>query len=268
MWTERRVENWSLFSDELDSLGVLPPLEQRLVFRGQSKSEWTLQPKIGRGESGRQTTERIIEMEEAARREFASQAHLHLKQSILPSDESPSLNWWFLMQHHNAPTRLLDWSGSPYVAAYFAVVEHWDSDGAVWCFDHRRLDEYMTSEFGDRFESAIESHIDELLTDPRAPDMLFTITRLTKNERIVVQQGLSTLCTEVLADHADVIARAFSNGPGAATCMKFEIPAASKRQFLINLRSMNITASSLIPGIDGLGRSVKELVQLSARSDT
>lgn len=268
MWTELRVENWSLFTDELDKLGVLPPLEQRLVFRGQSKSEWTLQPKICRGIRQQQTPMRIIELEEAARREFASQAHLHLKPSILPAEEASSLNWWLLMQHHNAPTRLLDWSGSPYVAAYFAVVEHWDCDGAVWCFDHRRVDEYMALEFGDRFENAIEHHIDELLTDPEAQEMLFTITRFKKSDRMVTQQGSSTLCTEVLADHADVIPKAFSAGSNSAACRKFEIPAASKRQFLIHLRSMNITASALFPGIDGFGRSVEELVQLSAWIDT
>jgi len=36
------------------------------------------------------------------------------------------------MQHHGAPTRLLDWSTSIYVAAYFAVIEQPNADGVIW----------------------------------------------------------------------------------------------------------------------------------------
>lgn len=262
-WTKQRVKDWIQFSAELDKLGVKPPLDQSLVFRGQSKSKRSLLPKICRGPGRDSSAPRIIELEGATRRVFASQAHMHLPSSVIPSDESSVLNWWFLMQHHNAPTRLLDWSQSPYVAAYFAVVNNWESDGAVWCFDHHRMDEYMTLQHGDKFEGAIDRGIDDLLTDHLSPEMLFTLTRFKKSERMVAQQGLSTLCTNVLADHADVIPNAFSGDGASATCMKLEIPAECKQSFLIHLRSMNITANALFPGIDGLGWSVQELLRVS-----
>jgi len=52
----------------------------------------------------------------------------------IPKDE---WDWIFLMQHYRAPTRLLDWSESPLVALYFALVDKLqeDSDGALWCMD-------------------------------------------------------------------------------------------------------------------------------------
>jgi len=50
------------------------------------------------------------------------------------------LYWWVVMQSYGAPTRLLGWSWSPYVAACFAVEKGWSQDedkaeGAIWAFD-------------------------------------------------------------------------------------------------------------------------------------
>lgn len=260
-WKEIRVENWEALTKELDHFGTLPPLEQRVVFRGQADAGWQLIPSICRRAAEGETPMTMIELEDMARREFSSQAHLHFPKGILPTEDSSILPWWFLMQQYGAPTRLIDWSTSPYVAAYFAVEDKWSRSGAIWCYDQYQVNTYMLSQHGDLFEDAIGGHVDQLLTEPDPPEILFTITRFLKNDRMVAQQGLSTLCTSMFSKHDEVIEKAFSK-PSAATCVKLEIPADCKQDFLIRLRSMNITANSLFPGMDGLGRSVYELLSV------
>lgn len=39
------------------------------------------------------------------------------------------LGWWEVMQHHGAPTRLMDWSRSPFTAMWFALDRHGDGSG-------------------------------------------------------------------------------------------------------------------------------------------
>ena len=51
---------------------------------------------------------------------------------------------------------------------------------------------------------------------------------------------------------------------GYSIVRKFVIPSGLKPRFLANLQMMNITASVLFPGIDGLGRSIKEMLGLEA----
>jgi hypothetical protein len=101
--------------------------QEDLWFRGQHSEGWGLSPKLYRAEyRGAQEAE--------IRQEFQSRA-LQLMQGRVPSRED-KWEWYFLMQHYGAPTRLLDWTDNALVALYFAVHDQPEPyDAAVWVLD-------------------------------------------------------------------------------------------------------------------------------------
>jgi hypothetical protein len=82
--------------------------------------------------------------------------------------------------------------------------------------------------------------------------------------RMTAQRSNFTICTELLEDHdkvADsIVFDGVHGGEDKSILTKYIVKSSLKHQFLANLEMMNITASTLFPGIDGLGKSIKELI--------
>jgi hypothetical protein len=193
-----------------------------------------------------------LEAEREALKHFKSQAHLH---GVAPNRATSAtwasvLEWWPLMQHHGAPTRLLDWTASFYVAAYFAAVECPDKDGAVLVVDGGVP--------GPHYGIASDQLSDGMLTAPSSSG-LAAFTPLSKTTRLVAQQGYFTVATRPLDAHDQLLSAS------GAILRRLVMPHGIKAEVLFHLRTMNIGAHSLFPGMDGLGRSAGELIRSSGR---
>src|SRR5689334_4278755 len=115
-WPCQTIDGWTRFHHlvaNLLSLGT--PFEIPYIFRGQANTAWPLVPSLVRalGDGTRPAT--ALWIEDLLRQEFMSQAHLHIPPGVFTHTLADA-DWWQLMQHHGAPTRLLDWTQSPYVA--------------------------------------------------------------------------------------------------------------------------------------------------------
>lgn len=95
------------------------------IFRGDADSSYNLQPGIERAAIGSLEWPGLEVLVSA---EFKRRARAHTEAHLIPDDE---LTWLALMQHYTIPTRLLDFTYSPYVALYFAVRAGLEKNGAT-----------------------------------------------------------------------------------------------------------------------------------------
>jgi hypothetical protein len=274
-WTAHPIAAWTDFHDKVLQAHseITVPLRASYIYRGQACAEWTLAPSFTRlcSKLGYDRP-RAVEIEKLIQRRFKERAHLHLEQRFLPAGSGSLIQtaalseWWSLMQHYRAPTRLLDWTHSPLVALYFAVRERWETDGAVWCIHRRTLWERSDALYGEP-PGELESNEAKMWWSESAQRRVYSFDSTRPTDRMVAQQGAFTIAHDILVDHAEGIAESMpetAEDEGRTTICrrKYTIAAGAKRDLLRRLHQMNIGASGLFPGIDGFGSEMDEIVRL------
>jgi hypothetical protein len=252
------LASWSAFQSQLEQLGCGSPTRTSHVFRGQADALWSLEPSLRRVLQGTNNAEAAARLEDDLENEFFSQAHLYspFAQSIRDAD-SLWLERLALMQHHGAPTRLLDWTSSPMAAAYFACVAQSASDGAIFVAHPLTVGSRTKKRLGVELSAEKLAELDESGTV-----VVNFFKSSFRSDRQVTQQGHFSVATNALAAHDEMLIRALEPGEGASgsnvVAAKWIIPQGMKLMFLNQLRQLNVAGHSLFPGLDGIGRSLIE----------
>ena len=114
-WPERTIQSWTEFTELVDELQPQFASKDEYYFRGQPDASWLLIDSLTRTMPSGTVTARAIEFETESIELFQTQAHLAAP-FLPPLQREEVESWWAIMQHFGAPTRLLDWTVSPYVA--------------------------------------------------------------------------------------------------------------------------------------------------------
>jgi FRG domain len=253
-------------------------------YRGQACSEWKLQSSLERAirlESG--STWRWQHTERWMLRKFRAFAHNYLAH---PPAEDNLFEWLTLMQHHGAPTRLLDCTFSFAVAAFFASREG-ESDFAIWAFNWNHFRETATKRFALKlapeftaleFYAAVENKANEFLKETSSGALAFPVMPSRSNERLEIQQGMFLFpcdCARTLRENVECLVgksgknlwkalattvpyKAVINPKalGNHWVLKLVLAKEERIKVLKDLQSMNVHEASLFPGLDGFARSL------------
>lgn len=128
--TTEKLRSWDSFKTAVGKYVRLSKAERTIrVFRGHGNATWALETTLDRCKSFRSDADRN-ECLEGLLRDFKRESML-LDDSVATQEGQSIL---LLARHHGLPTPILDWSMSPYVAAYFAFasLDHRATHVAVW----------------------------------------------------------------------------------------------------------------------------------------
>lgn len=219
-------------------------------FRGQESAAWRLIPKMYRQQHFN---------ENEIRTEYKLRAFQLMSESRIPSDDK---EWYFLMQHFGAPTRLLDWTDGALIALYFAVKSHTKyANSAVWMLDPTWFnDDVLNKTDESNYVSGVllpswpeaepwfPKPFEQVLHvgSPVAIDPPHVARRVSVQRSRFTIHGRSKRGLE-----------AFARNVKGSRLVKFVIPKKVGTQILKDLSTCGIVETSVFPDLEGLSRELE-----------
>jgi len=255
MMNEMRATSWNqlqdwLFEDAWDM--QIGRYRSRYAFRGISNIAYPLENTLIRLGGD------YIALERHLLRAFRKYAH----RSVVKRDSI--WEWLSVAQHYGLPTRLMDWTYSPFVALHFATsnIDSMNKDGAIWAVNYVKahkllphtLRQKLQSEGANVFTVEMLSKTVESLEKLEgliASEFLLFFEPPSIDDRIVNQFALLS----VASDPSMVVDNWLFQHPELVR--KVSIPSDLKWEIRDKLDQANVTERVLFPGLGGLSRWLK-----------
>ena len=227
------------------------------VYRGDADANWPLLTSLDKL-GGASSPHSKADLEEHILRNFMRYSRPYLNQ--------PPINEWEVLvtaQHHGLPTRLLDWTYSPLVAAHFATLNcERTGDRVVWRLDWKRVHRFFHLPELALLIQDLEGMLggDRPLTPwalfsapPNAKPFACMLEPPSINQRIVAQSATFTLCSDKYQSFDRFLEQ---HGLGAALT-KFVIPAKETARFRDQLDLVDVDERRLFPDLDGVAAEMR-----------
>lgn len=231
------TSNWDGFRASVSKLKG-----RRFIFRGQSQP-WRLRTSFHR--AGRFNLNRFILEDIQILHKHLSARTKHVFNLDIPNENGAFYN---LVQHHGYPTPLLDWTYSPYVAAFFAY-RGISSEKAAASDPNDKVRIYA---FNQELWKNNFNQLVQLL--PAGPHVSIGEFLAVENERMIPQQATSLMTN--IDDIESYITSRQTNGTQYLNVI--DLPVSDRDKVIQELDYMGITAGSLFPGLDGACEELKE----------
>ena len=229
-----------------------PSEASKPLFRGHGSSSWSLQTTLERSSSREISMLEYFHFARMAKPrvetftgqtwEMPSESECKEWQDRVVNENMgtiyklPGFNYLTYLRHHGFPSPLLDWTASPYVAAFFAFRQ---PPGEA---DHVSIYAY------------VESTGDVKWTAGSSPEIIEFGQYIKSTRRHFLQQSRYTICTVnrdnqlYYQPHESVAGRT----QGQDLLWKMNVPADERKKALIRLSRMNVNAYSLFNSEDSL----------------
>ena len=225
-----KISTWEGFRAWVDDVRTN---DRSAIFRGIARSSYGLKTSFHR--TGRVDLERFRDSDFPMFRDLAETIG-GIKFTGAPEDNGAL---WGYAQHHGFPTPLLDWTESPYIAAYFAFSER---------LENQKLNDdepvkiyYLNGKFVE-----INRPMNVKISDVYPRVWVFKPSS-KGNQRLVFQQGLF-LMSNILEIEAYLVSLNKEN------LRAIEMPVALARKVIDELAYMGVNHLSLFPGLDGAAK--------------
>jgi hypothetical protein len=262
------------------------PEDDQLWFRAEDAKYYPtrLQPQIFRPRDGAplKSTKELLKLENLLFEEFRRCATQ--LSSIDPGCTDNDWDDYFLMQHHEVPTRLLDWSDGALIALHFAVRNKKlpaDTDSTIFVLDSDWLNDKVLMRHPDRIKAKKrwrkylrQAKPSDLIEDDW--DRLYLPVDAYDAEQPLLKTPVAPLMWEPHHSTRRIAAQRsrfmiFGTDPDWLTrladkagsrLVAITIPKTAISNLRLELRQAGITESVVYPDLDGLGRELKQLWEL------